>query len=368
MIFLLTLTKKRSTIKKDRGFMNIKTIKSVLPKLLKHRVVPFLWGNAGIGKTQSVKQYAQENGLGFVHLHAATQDVGDLVGLLIKNDDGTVKHARPKWMPTEGNGIIFLDELNRANPEVLQALFSFITEGAIHTHKLPDGWRIVAAGNYQSNQFNVTDTSDAAWMSRFCHIDVKPTLEEFLSFAESRGVFEAAGFLRENPSCLESEDKEGLDTSFIKPDRRSWVDMVGRLDENEDLGDAAFEVYSGIVGVSAAASFVAYKKKKEKSISVSAILNAYPEYRTRIMEQSEMNTKEARFDLLNQPISELLEKLESTPHLLTDENKLQNLKAFMLDVPVEMAMKAFNSMAKLNFANKNAILNDPAYVAQFKNK
>jgi MoxR-like ATPase len=159
--------------------MNIQDFKKYLPTLLKNNIVPFTWGNQGIGKTQSIAQVAAQAGIGFVHLHLATQEVGDLVGLLMIQADGTVKHARPEWFPTEGEGIIFLDELNRAHPDVIQAMFSFITSKTIHTHKLPDGWKIVAAGNYQSDQFNVTDTSDAAWMSRFCHIELQPTVQEF---------------------------------------------------------------------------------------------------------------------------------------------------------------------------------------------
>src|ERR1019366_7781561 len=119
--------------------MNFTEIKKTIPVLLRNRVVPFLWGAQGVGKTQGVRQIAEEMGGGFVHLNLATQEVGDLVGLLVHNSDGTVKHARPEWFPIEGKGIVFLDECNRASPDGLQAMFPFITEGTIHTHRLGSG-------------------------------------------------------------------------------------------------------------------------------------------------------------------------------------------------------------------------------------
>lgn len=340
--------------------MNIVSLKKVLPVLLKHDVVPFLWGNQGIGKTQSIKQYAKENNLGFVHLHAATQDVGDLVGLLIKTDDGRVKHARPEWMPTEGEGIFFLDELNRASSEVLQALFSFITEGTIHTHRKPLGWKIVAAGNYQNNSFNVTDTSDAAWLSRFCHIDVKPDVAEFVSFAEDKNNFSVASFIRENPNCLES-DGSTFDKSFIKPDRRAWIDMIGLLENDcETLGDSMFEVYAGCVGTAAASSFIANKKKQEKTFSIKEILKDYPKVRPKVLAICS-NGSDVRLDILNSPIEELIIALQKYKDILVMSD-IDNLIQFLIDIPLELSMKLFDSIKSIDFLHKKDLMNNARFV------
>ncbi len=55
--------------------MNIKQLKESLPLLLKHNVVPFIWGHQGVGKTQSIAQVAKAAKVGFIHLHLATQEV-----------------------------------------------------------------------------------------------------------------------------------------------------------------------------------------------------------------------------------------------------------------------------------------------------
>lgn len=341
--------------------MNISEIKSVLPVLMRNKVVPFLWGQQGMGKTQVIKQLAKEHSLQFRHLHLATQEVGDLVGLLIHTPEGNVKHSRPEWFPTEGKGIVFLDEFNRATPEVLQVMLPFVNEGTIHTHTLPEGWSVVCAGNYQTNAFNVTDTSDAALMSRFCHIDFQPTKEEFTTFAEGLSRFVVADFIRENPEMLEVPHKERLNTSLITPDRRSWVDMIGRLEQEESIENTRYEIYSGIVGPTAAASFVTFKKKSEERLRGRDVLNQYSRVRSRVIEAS--TPKKPRLDLLNTATEELFLLLDST----TNEVQMENFRAFMLDVPLELSLKIIKKLKESTWGHKYEILNNKEFVAKFKN-
>lgn len=350
--------------------MNIKDVKQVLPFLLKNKIVPFFWGSQGVGKTSVMKQYCADNNLDIRVLYTATQDVGDLIGLLVKDDNGGVYHARPKWFPTEGEGIIFLDELNRAPNDVIQAMFSFILEGKLHTHVLPPGWKIVAAGNYNSDRFTTTDTSDAAWMSRFCHLDFTPTIEEFIVHAESRNMFDVAAFIREQPNMLELSAKDGgrLDKNFIVPDRRAFVEGIGKLELEKDFPDEQrYEVYSGLVGPTSAAAYLTWKTKQEKSLSLNEIFNEYgKKSRNKIKAIMNNEAGDIRFDLLNQPIDELIAKLENDPELLNKDSRLNNLKQYLLDIPRELSMKAFVTFGKLpQFYGKHQILNDAEYVKNF---
>lgn len=355
--------------------MNIATFKRIAPILFKHNIVPYLHGNQGLGKTQVTGQIADmmremrdDKNFGFIPLHLATQEVGDLVGLLVKDNAGNVRHARPEWMPTSGQGVVFLDEVNRAHPEVLSCMYSFLTEKTIHSHKLPDGWVIAAAGNYDSNRFTVTNTSDTAFKSRFCHIDFVPSVEEFVAFAETRGAKDVAAFIRENPTLLEAKTDAGQFNVAPEPDRRAWLEKLARL-ESEDLGDARFEVYAGCIGTAAAAAFMSWKSKPERAISINEILTNYKTIQARVLKMSSTEEgNERRFDALNQPIDELMSRLESEQTLLEDKTKLENIKQFLIDVPRELALKAFNRMGKITiFSGKNDILNNPEYVANFKN-
>jgi len=330
---------------------------------MKNEIVPFIWGPQGVGKTQVIKQLAKDMGGGFVHLHLATQEVGDLVGLLIHGKNGTVHHARPEWFPTEGQGIVFMDELNRATPDVLQAMFSFILGKTIHTHKLPPGWSIVAAGNYQTNMFNVTDTSDAAWMSRFCHIDFQPTQQEFIMYAEGLEAYSVADFIRTHPEMSEVQHKDRLNTSMITPDRRSWLDMVSRLENEFELENVRYELYSGIVGPTAAASFLSHKQKHHDKLSGRDILNRFSEVKRRILEASDPQS--TRFDLLNGASEEILLML---PDMVLTDRQMGNFKDFLLTIPLEMSLKVFKRLHEVKWAQKNDILNNQKFVKLFKGK
>lgn len=340
--------------------MNIQEFKKTIPTLLKHNIVPFVWGMQGVGKTQSVEQLAKELGVGFecVHLGAGA-DIGDVIGLLTHRPDGSVDHAPPGWLKRvqTGSGIIFLDELNRAHPDILQAMFPFVRSGHIGCHKKGDGWKIVAAGNYQSGEFNVTDTSDAAWMSRFCHIELQPTVTEFVDYVERRGFDTVASFIAEHSAMLENKPKEKHEV-FVSPDRRSWAEMVGPLEEEDFSESVRFEVYSGIVGPTATSAFFAYKKTKSKTIKLREILKNYSGVRPRVLEANK--DKDTRFDLLTAPIDELVHKLGQQSDFLTAEG-VDNLKQFFLDIPLELLSKTVKSLSKLTFSYKNELLNDPTF-------
>lgn len=342
--------------------MNIAGVKQIVPILLKNRVVPFLWGQQGVGKTQVVEQIAKDMGGGFIPLYCGTQaDPGDLLGLLKMNPDGTVSHARPEWFPTEGKGVIFLDELNRAHPDIIQAMFSFILNGTIHTHKLPDGWRIVAAGNFQSGSFNVTDTSDSAWMSRFCHIDFDPAPEESVVYFEDQGYDEVADFLRHNPDLRFVRQEERLQTQLITPNPRAYA-MIGALENENALDNHRFEVYSGLIGSVAAARFQKHKKTADVRLSGRKVLNKYDTVRSLVLAaQSESS---ARFDLLGGAADEIVEILTKNTH--SSEKHIDNLRQFLLDVPLELGLKLINKISESTWSKKSAILMDKEFVAKFK--
>jgi hypothetical protein len=345
--------------------MNITNFKKVFPVLMRHNIVPYLHGGHGLGKTQVVGQCTSELGddYGFIPLYLATQEVGDLIGLLDKDQDSkTSYHMRPEWFPTSGKGVIFLDEFNRAHPDVLQAMFPFVLTRKMHTHSLPEGWHIVVAGNYSSNSYSTTDISDSALVSRFCHIDFKPTTEEFIAYAESKGADTIADFIRNHQDMLTKERKSEFDTSKIEPNPRAWMDFINPLEKEESIEKQRFELYAGLVGTSAASSFMSFKNKKEKALTLNDVLKKYPKNRKKVLEMT-ANKEEVRLDFLNQPLKELETKVAADPNFLQAEH-LDNLKQFLLDIPMELALKTFKTLGDLTFKTKKELLSDADFCAK----
>lgn len=84
-----------------------------------------LVGKHGIGKSQILSNYFTSKGNKVIPLFLGQMsDPGDLIGLLHKNDaTGRTEFMPPYWFPTDDTPVIlFLDELNRARPEVLQTI------------------------------------------------------------------------------------------------------------------------------------------------------------------------------------------------------------------------------------------------------
>jgi ATPase family associated with various cellular activities (AAA) len=347
--------------------MNIKEFKTVYPFLRKHNIIPYLHGKQGVGKTQTIKQIAKQLDLQLMCLNLATQEVGDLIGLLTRGVDGTVHHARPEWFPTEGQGIIFLDEINRAHPEVLQAMFPFVLDGTLHRHKLPSGWHVVVAGNYNSAEFTVTDMADAAWMSRFCHIDFVPTKEEFINYLEDKGAFTLAGFVRDNPEATTKKANSAFDAlANVTPDNRI-LDIAIRPLETEDIDDSLrYELYCGCIGRTAASAYMSYKKSNEKSISARQILGDYKNVKPQIIEMTDPSN--ARFDSLSKSVDELIGLLETKPDYFKQNIEYSNLCEFALDLPNEMLDSFFDKINNMKVKEKSVLLNDVKMCELIANK
>jgi hypothetical protein len=344
--------------------MDIKGIKKVLPALLRAGVKPLLCGQQGAGKTEVSAQVATSMGLPFIHLNCGVfADPGDLIGMMKHNPDGTVSHSRPTWFPDKP-AVILLDEVNRAHPDIIQALFSFVQSGRLHTHQLPEGCFIIGAANFNNNQFTVTDTSDLAWMSRWCHLDFDPSVNDVVTFFDDKGYHSLAEFIRDNPDLRAVRQNERLNYALIQPNGRSF-EQVGRLDNVGDIDDYRYEVYSGILGQTVAARYIADRKDKAQRISGRKILFEYSKVRAKVLETSTVKAeKSTRFDLLNSALDEVLGLLEGKTH---KPEYIDNFKQFLLDIPLELLLTATNKMSKLeNWPQRANVMMDPVFINKVK--
>ena len=84
-----------------------------------------LVGKHGIGKSRILEDYFSNKGAKVVTLFLGQMsDPGDLIGLPEKNEKtGKTDFMLPYWFPLDNEPVVlFLDELNRARPEVLQTI------------------------------------------------------------------------------------------------------------------------------------------------------------------------------------------------------------------------------------------------------
>ncbi len=244
--------------------MNVTYLKSALILCRNAGITPFVWGHRGVGKSSSVRQLAKDRKWGFRDMRASQLESSDFRGLPDKVDGRTVYYP-PDDLPfgefkclecekiseyqctfgengsyetlakmpscpkghanKDGNtviilheGLLFLDELNRADDDVLQASFQLVLDRCIGRYRLPTGWTVVCAGNYPEG-YMVNNFNDPAFLDRFCHLQLTPGKEymgDWIAYMSA--------------NCKSVADKI---TQFVSFDT---VRLLGKLGQASSLG------------------------------------------------------------------------------------------------------------------------------------
>jgi energy-coupling factor transporter ATP-binding protein EcfA2 len=276
-------------------------------------------GHIGIGKSSLVSQAASimtaKTGkpTALVDIRLSQQDVGDLRGIpyLV---GGNTFFAPPMWYPidpgylrrqkeflkagkvqyvpwqTHEQGIIFLDELNRASREVLQCSFELTLDHKLGGVPIPPGWLVVAAVNHDQRVYQVHKL-DPAHINRFLVVDFDPEVDEWLDYARVRtkaGQMHPAvvEYLQAHPSKLDpaSDDLEqATHTGAQVATRRSWTTLAEVLREDPEFQGAGedpeyqLSVIRSCIGDLHAASFYGFLVNRKGTLSPEDIVTDWDE-------------------------------------------------------------------------------------------
>jgi hypothetical protein len=224
-----------------------------------------LTGKHGIGKSQILEKFFTARGERVVILFLGQMsDPGDLIGLpRLDEMSGKTLFMPPYWFPTDGKPVVlFLDELNRARPEVLQTIMDLTLNRTLAGRKLPEGSRVISAVN-DGEEYQLTDL-DPALVSRFNIYEFKPTVQEWLLWASKAGLdSRVIDFISEYPEMLDgaafTREDQGLEKS---PDRRGW-ERVSKVLQTNEVTPLLKTVIAGIIGMPAASKFFAAINQKK---------------------------------------------------------------------------------------------------------
>jgi len=162
----------------------------IMEKFYKVRQSLFLWGEAGVGKTMLVEQFAAEKGVAYLEI---SLDVGfspkEVFGGWMLRDGKTIWKEGLFVILTQVPSVILLDEITATDPAMMfqfhQLLASkklFVREafGTGKEYKVhPDCW-IVFAGNPPTAKYVGTTKLNWAFLSRLYAVEVlPPSKDEF---------------------------------------------------------------------------------------------------------------------------------------------------------------------------------------------
>lgn len=226
----------------------------VVTELLATRWPVFIWGPPGVGKSSIVASIAKKRNLDLLDIRASLLDPTDLRGIP-EIEAGKAIWTPPSFLPQDPNskGILFFDELNAAPPLVQASLYQLTLDRRIGEYQLPDGWRILGAGN-RAEDASVVFRMPAALSNRFVHIDFEVNVDDWAEWATVNKIHPLViGFIRFRREML--FDMNNYDRAFPTP--RSWEMVSDTLKTFGDFKDIE-DVIIGIVGEGASIEFLAF--------------------------------------------------------------------------------------------------------------
>lgn len=356
--------------------MYLRDVKEVITVLAKSKcpLSSILWGPTGIGKSSIVKQAAEELEYNLVDIRLSQREAVDILGMpftshvTIKDkvtgeekQIGTLDHYSPKWFVEalhKGKTILFLDELNRARPEVLQAVFELALDRRLNGQKLPDDVVVISACNPPDQRYDTVEFDDAL-AARFMHIHVQPDQEVWMDWAKStkKGTDRPnihphiTNFIASSKDALNKIQKE--DSEFpveLSPTSRSWefVSYVEDLSLSDTLKK---ECIRGIVGNELAIQYMKSRNSEDRPISVEEILMMTDAVRERIKKMSAVKESKGkiRLDLLKETCRDIernIDKYNDDPETFAKWQK--NVLDFVEMVPTDLAVSLLQKIFKLD--------------------
>lgn len=223
-------------------------LKTYLDNLIRQnlQISTMIWGPPGIGKSSIVQQITEERQIDFVDVRLSQLAPTDLRGLPVA-DNGISKWYPPEFLPRNGKGILFLDELNMAPPAMQGVAQQLILDRRVGSYVVPDGWFVWAAGNRKEDRAAVFDMPSPL-ANRFLHLQVEADFDSFKAYALATGVHEQIiAFLSFRSTLLHKIDPQ----QPAWPSPRSWVMAsllhTARLDITPAIGTGATAEFSAFV-------------------------------------------------------------------------------------------------------------------------
>jgi len=294
--------------------------KEFLEKTLQDYLPVFLWGPPGIGKSSIVKQICEEKKWKMVDIRLSTVNPVDLRGLpVVDREKGQAIWLRPEFFPdpnSKEEGVIFFDELNTAAASVQIASYQLILDRQLGSYKLPAGYKIIAAGNRETDKANVTKLP-APLANRLIHLELQTDHKQWITWAIKAKIDQRIiNFIQFKPDLLSTTPK-GDEKAFPTP--RSW-EFVSRIVKLFDDIEDSKALVAGAIGEGAMSEFFAWLPSYASLPDVMEIL------------AGKSNKVPKRADLLSALVTGLISNL--------DDSNLENFLNYTFLLPGEHAVLA----------------------------
>lgn len=232
--------------------VDTKELKFIINKTLTSNKLPrlLIYGAPGIGKTAIMMSVLDElpDGKDWTlivkTLSNETPENFTLPKYVDDNQGQTLADDIPKtWMPLYrptgdkdrdalldkqlGKGLLFIDELSRAQPQVLNVVLPLINEGIFNGWKIGSGWKIIVASNRAEDEESGQANIGNALSSRFNIVYFEPTYKDWEEWAKTQGFI--SPLLLSWLNLPESENMSGGKYFYWDPDESDDSDNPSQI-------------------------------------------------------------------------------------------------------------------------------------------
>lgn len=245
----------------------------------------YLKSAPGLGKTSVMLEAPRVLGkatgkkIGVVVIQGPLLTPGDAVGYLMPkhtNNRLESEYTQPYWFRTYGGehledfdgGIIFCDEMDKADTDVKKVLGECALSGRLGPHKLNGGWRLWGAGNRSEDRSGSTKELDHL-INRRREIEIQPDLTSLIDWMDANGAMPLTkSFTQQHPDIVLSgkvPDKQG---PWCTPRSLMMVDKYMSIKARHNGGTLqadpiTIENVQGNIGVAAQQYFAHVKLQLE---------------------------------------------------------------------------------------------------------
>ncbi|MCR5670898.1 MAG: AAA family ATPase [Butyrivibrio sp.] len=209
-----------------------------------------LMGPPGIGKTAVMEQIAHELGIGLVSYTITHHTRQSAIGLptISEKEYGGQKYSVTEYTMSEiigavyeqieksgiKEGILFLDEINCVSETLAPTMLQFLQYKTFGSHRLPEGYIIVTAGNPPQYNKSVRDF-DIVTLDRVRQINITEDFDSWKEYAYKAGVHGAImAYLEIKKDNFYRVKTESTGRSFVTA--RGWEDLSRAIKVSEKLG------------------------------------------------------------------------------------------------------------------------------------
>lgn len=322
-------------------------------KLLPSNISILLRGETGIGKSQITHQLGKHFKLQVTDRRLSQMTDGDMIGL--PSTDGEVTRFNPPdWYKDacKHPRLLFLDELNRATTEVMQAAFQIVLDRELNGWKLHPDTRVYCAINIGS-KFTVNEM-DPALLRRFFVIDLEPNLADWVKWAQNPdpdfggNIHEVIIDFHRSTNGKWLDPAKNAEPNSVQPTRHTWERLDKTL-KHASLEDSPtdphyYHISMGFLGVEPTIAFTDFAKNQNSRITGDDIMNHYPKVK------SKMKAKNMTVDKVNAIIDRTVDFVNNELKRLTDAQGA-NLVSFAKDLDKELRLVLWNKLVQSGVNN-----------------